>query len=520
MKKLLAILLVSVLICTVLSACNSSENQSEPDSSGSEPQSAQSDTSSEAASDKTDTNDNADTTEQWAPIGTPDEPVKVTYVKKDEFPDEEDIIALLPEIEEKMAAHGQYLDVELLEPPADSYATAMPLAVRSGEMTADIIYFQGGDLAIAQEGLLEDLTPYIESSTYVKAMMDDSNKEKLASYPYLIWLASPRISTPVIRADFVEGLESYDALIADPTTENYYTFFKELVDKGIVEYATTMDGSLDRLNSVFNHAFGVTETIVKEDGKWIYSMASQAEKDKLEYYARLYADGLLDPSYITDTWDVMEQKFYEGNVGFIAGTAGDVIQIYDQKMQSVHGEAAGLVVLPPAKGVSQGYTSVDTTKEPRGFAINIDCENKDAAFALMEFMASPEGRLLDKVGIEGTHYNITDGEIVFTDKFPEWWARFWPTPLNLDPETPLAEPILTPAAQDSIDKVMEYYNADTNILVPNDMAPQFDAMTALYNEYATDIVTGKRDISAFDEFVTKFNEAGGDAFSEYLETVL
>jgi putative aldouronate transport system substrate-binding protein len=249
-------------------------------------------------------------------------------------------------------------------------------------------------------------------------------------------------------------------------------------------------------------------------------MASQAEKSKLEFYAKLYKDGLLDPEYLTDAWDAMEQKFYDGAIAFIAGTAGDVIQVYDNKMMSLNGEASALTVLPPAKGVSQGYTSIDTTKESRGFAINIDSPNKDAAWAVLEFMASPEGRILDKLGTEGVHYNVADAQTVFTEKWLEWRLSKWPTPLNLVPAAPLAEPILTAAAQSSLDNATIYYHADTNILVPSDMAPQYDAMVALYNEYAADIVTGKKDISAFDEFVAKFNEAGGTAFSDLFATEL
>jgi putative aldouronate transport system substrate-binding protein len=449
----------------------------------------------------------------WMAVGTAAAPVPVSFVLKDVYPDEPDMIGLLEQIESKMAAHGQYLDITLVEPPTDSYASALPLAVRSGEMKADVLYFQGGDLPVAQDGLLEDLGPYVEKSTYVKAMLDDSGREKLANYPYLLYLATPRVSVPVMRQDLAERLSSYPALKADPSLDAYYAFFKEMVDKGLVRYATTMDGTLDRLDSVFNHAFGVTGTVVKEDGKWIYAMASQAEKAKLEFYAKLYADGLLDPEYLVDKWDTMEQKFYESAVGFVAGTAGDVIQIYNTKMMETQG--APLVVLPPAKGVSWAYKSVDNTKEPRGYAINGESKQKDAAFALLEFMASPEGRLLDKVGLEGVHYNLEGGKIVFTDKFPEWWARIFPTPMNLNPATPLAQPVLSAPAQSSVDASLEYYAADTNVLVPNEMAPQYDAMRSLYLEYSTDIITGKKPASAFGEFVEKFNAAGGREFERF-----
>ena len=501
MKKLLSLALTLALLVGCLAGCSSNNNAGNTSGNGGNT-----------------SQDSGSTSGDGATIGSPDAPVDVKVVVKDVFPDEEDVQLLTQSINEKMAENGQYVNVIFLEPPASSYPTAMPLAVMNGETDADLIYFQGGDQAVAEQGLLEDLTPYIENSTYVKALMDETNVAKLESYPYLLWLSPPRTSTPVMRSDWTEQLETYDALMADPTVDNYYNFFKEMKDKGLVEYAITADGSTDRIDSIFDHAFGVTGTCVEEDGQWIFSQASQAEKDKLEFYAKLYAEGLLDPNFLTNTWDVMEQEFYDGDAGIIAGTAGATIQIYNSKMVSVYGEEAELTVLPPAKGVSQSFASVDVTKESRGFAINADSPNKDAAFAVLEFMASPEGRILDKVGIEGVHYTVEDNQIVFTDKFSSWWARFWETTNNFDPQDPsLAEPVLSAPAQESLDLVDEYMVMDHSILIPNELTPQWDAMQNLYNEYAADIIRGVRPISDFDTFVEEWNSAGGDQFASILQ---
>ena len=494
MKKLIALLLALAMVFTLAACGNNAAGSNEGGS-------AQAGTPGETGS-----------------IGTPEAPVTVKIVCKDVFPDEEDVINLCAAINEKMAEQGMYVDVQFVEPPASSYASAMPLAVMNGEVDADIIYFQGGDKPLADQGLLEDLTPYLENSTYVKQLMDESNVAKMESYPYLLWLAPPRTSTPVVRTDWLEGIESYETLLADPTPENYITFFKELKEENGAKYAFTMYGDLQKLDTIFNHAFGVTGTVVQENGEWIFSKASQAEKAKLEFYAQLYAEGLLDPDFLTLTWDVVEQRFYDGEAAVIAGTAGGVVQVYDNKMVSLYGDSAALTVLPPASGVSQSYTSIDVTKEGRGYAINIDSQVKDAAWAVLEFMASPEGRILDKVGIEGIHYTVENDQIVFTDKFSGWWARFWDTTNNFNPQNPsLAEPVLTPAASDSLAKVNEYMVMDTNLLIPEELTPQWDAMTNLYNEYAADIVRGIKSIDAFDEFVEKWNAAGGNDFHDLLQ---
>jgi putative aldouronate transport system substrate-binding protein len=123
-------------------------------------------------------------------------------------------------------------------------------------------------------------------------------------------------------------------------------------------------------------------------------------------------------------------------------------------------------------------------------------------------------------GIEGKHYNITVGKIVFTDKYPEWWPRCFETTKNFSPATPLAQPLMPAAAEKSLELIQQYYVEDVNIVIPDDMLAQWDAMTQLYNEYSTDIIRGVKPVSAFDEFVTKWNAAGGDAFKQILKDKL
>ncbi|MDE7010980.1 MAG: ABC transporter substrate-binding protein, partial [Oscillospiraceae bacterium] len=81
----------------------------------------------------------------------------------------------------------------------------------------------------------------------------------------------------------------------------------------------------------------------------------------------------------------------------------------------------------------------------------------------------------------------------------------------------LAEPVLCAPASKSLEMVNEYMVMDKNLLIPNEMTPQWDAMTNLYNEYSSDIIRGVRPVSDFDEFVAKWNEAGGDQFASLLQ---
>lgn len=491
MKRLISLTLVLVMVLTLFSGC--SPKQETP-----------------AAAAPVNT-----TPTETSKIGTKDAPVKVTFLIKDVVPSEENVQKLVVQIKEGMAAEGNYIDLEVLEAPAGKYADVVPIAFRTGQVSPDIIYFQGGDLPIAQEGLLEDLTPYINNSTNVKSIIETHSIEAVKNYPYLLWLAPARVQIPVMRSDWFTSLESSKALLENPTPDNYYAMFKEMKDKKMTDYPITTDGTIAKLDSVFNHAFGVTGTIMKVDGKYVYSKATKFEKDKLAYYAKLYKDGLLDKEYVTKQWDTMEQAFYEGKAGFVSGTAGDVVNVYNNKMIQTNGDAAELTVLPAAKGVSQAYQSINVTKESRGLAINANSKVKEAAWAVLEYMAGAEGRKFDKLGLKGIHYTEADGKITLTDKFPEWWAKFWPTMNGLDTSN-ITGDVLTAPAVGSLEAAAKYYYSDINVILSNDMLPLKDAMDKLYTEYSTDIIRGVKSIDSFDEFVTKWNAAGGDEIGKYL----
>lgn len=456
-------------------------------------------------------------------IGTADAPVAVSIQMKDVDPADAENQAIMAAVEAGMAAQGNYVKITLLEAPAGKYIDVTPLAFRTGEINPDIIWFQGNtDAGCVSEGLLENLTPYVEGSTYVKAIMGEHSKARLQSSPYLLWLAPAKYSAPVIRKDFLEAAPSYAAFQAEPTPEAYKLLLKEIMDNvDSVKYGVTVDGGLARLDSIFNHAFGVTSTIVEQDGAYTYSILTEANKNKLAFYAELYKEGILDVDYITKQWDTMEQAFYDGTCALIAGTAGDVIQLYNAKMTETNGADAELVALPPAKGVSFAYASIDVTKEERGFAINAESsqEVKDACFAIFEYMASPEGRELDKLGIKDTHYTVAaDGTIAFTEAWPGYWARFFSTTNGLPADLKLSTPVLSAPAQASLDLGVQYYANDINMMIPEELQPQYSAIQSIYTEYANEIVRGVRPIEDFDEMVQKINEAGMPALSEYFAT--
>ncbi|GHU83931.1 hypothetical protein FACS1894196_4650 [Clostridia bacterium] len=457
-----------------------------------------------------------------ADIGAAGAPVPVTMLLKDMSSTDEAGLAYCEAVERALAEQGIYVHLSFIDAPAGTYIEVVPLAVMNEVLTADILYFQGNtDAQVAAQGFLEDMRPYVEGSTYLKDVMYQHNKDRLENNPALLAATPLDVFTPVIRQDWVAQLDTYEALLAEATVDNYYAFFKELQDKGLCEYAVCVYGDHTRLDSVFDAAFGITTTLVKNaDGRWIYKQVTPEMKELLGFYAKLYAEGLIDPEYLTNTWDVAEEKFYSGKAAMLIGKAGGTVDVYDRQMQTVNGAGAALTALPPAKGeAGQYYIAVDVAKEERGRVIATDSKVKDAAFAVMDFAASPAGRVLDLYGVEGFHYDLVDGKITPKADAPAWYGVFYGSLKGVDPDLKADAPLGFAGLQ-SLSLAEAYYVADNKVNLPAEYAAYWDAMNALFKEYASDIIRGQRPIDDFDEFVQKWNAAGGDTVGEYLATVM
>ncbi|KIL42451.1 ABC transporter substrate-binding protein [Gordoniibacillus kamchatkensis] len=461
--------------------------------------------------------------QQQAPAAASDKPVTLTIVDKDLPPDDANAQKLIKGIEDGMKAEGKNVKLQIVPVQSGTYSEKLGLLLQSGNIP-DLIYFQGGDynFAITQK-ILEDLTPYIDKSTYVKASMTDYNKERMKNYPYLVWLAPINTKIPVVRQDLFDKTTAGKALLADPTIDNYYAFFKELKEKAGAKFGYTTAGTLDELDVTFDQAFGLTSTWIKgADGKYAFGRTTPFEKDKLTFYNKLYKEGLLDPEYQTKKFDTKEKAFYDGQAGVIAGTQGKVIDIYNTKSTGQNGPGAKIMPLPPAKGKAQGYAPVDVSKESRGFAISKTSKNKDLAFAVLEFLASPKGQMLDKLGVEGDEYQIVNGKIKLTDKFAAWYPHFVESTGNFKPDKEFdpSTPYLSEPAQKSLDMFNKMSSKDNAFVIPADLAAKWDAATAVYKEFAANMVTGKKTAADFDKFVQDWNAAGGKDVTDYANKTL
>lgn len=437
----------------------------------------------------------------------------VRIVMKDLVTSNPEDVAHMQRIQDAMNAQGHDLTLEIVDLPSEGYAEKLNLMLLSGDIP-DLIYFQGGDEQIAQQGVLRDLNPLIAETQYLQEALWPHNEARLANYPYLLYVYPPRTKSPVMRQDLLDALgmaaptdlDGWDAMLrALPGTE---------ISGATVQHGIITPNNTAELDAMFDPAFGIMQTWMQDDqGQWQHSRVSGGERAKLAWYADLFAQGVLDPEFITSNWEVKEDKFYTNDVGVVLGTAGPVIGIYEAKMAQVNPGAA-LTLLPPPAGLQ----AVDVSKESRGFAIPVTSENVEATMAFLDFVASPEGQFFDRLGFEGTHYTRDGDALNATDKLGAWYPRF----IIADP-TAYQPPInpLTPLAQGSLEQGVEHFRPDNSFVWPADLAAALDGAETYYRTNAYRFISGELSTETdWDAYVEGWMAAGGQELTDYARTVL
>lgn len=437
-----------------------------------------------------------------------DEIVTVTLVEKDFLPSNEEDLAYVDKINAALRNHGIKARLELVSLPKGEYSEKLRLLVDSGQVP-DIMWLRDGiDKEFVKKGLLLDYTAYINESDVFEEVMEPYHRARITAYPYLLRIRYHTPKIAMVRKDLLDALGVSEI----ETVEDYYRLLKAIAtsdfdENGMADtYGITDTGGTDRLDSIFNAAFGMPTTwIQQEDGQYIYHLVSNGEKEKLAFYRKLREENILDPDYMTTRWDTMEEKFYSGKVGMVIGSAGKVLDIYQNKLRMAGIETTLVPLDPPLGKESRGVAPVDVRGENRGFAISAHSEHVDEAFQILEFMASEEGQYLDRLGFEGRDYEKdSSGRVTRTEAGDSWYARFFDVPSW---ESPVS--LLSATGEQSLEIARNYYLEDKNINIPDHLKEKWQAMNLLYREYTYKIIMGEYELSAFDEFVTRWYSIGG-----------
>ncbi|MGN0746942.1 MAG: extracellular solute-binding protein [Aristaeellaceae bacterium] len=177
------------------------------------------------------------------------------------------------------------------------------------------------------------------------------------------------------------------------------------------------------MNQIFCPGFDNWNDYYVEDGVVKNGLVEDAHYEYLKTMAGWYADGLIDPDYLTHTkaGDV-RGLMAEGNVfatyDACGGGASAIIPaLLSSGKIADESDIVTTVPVTSVKGQNAKFSKMNGLYDAStaSAAITTDCDNVEAALWLLDWFYSDEARMINCFGIEGESYNMVDGYPTFTD---------------------------------------------------------------------------------------------------------
>lgn len=326
------------------------------------------------------------------------------------------------------------VDFEFIHPPVGQETENFNLMIATNTLP-DIINsgwrdFQGGGPNKAiKDGIILDLTSLMQehAPNYMALLKENPEWKRQAvtdegvyyNFPYIFQsrLANSFIGFQ-IRQDWLDKLN----LKMPENIDDWYkvlTAFKNGDPNG--------NGKNDEIpfvpskshNSLrhFKMAFGLSEYFdgffLDKDKKVQYSYLQPQYKDYLQTMKKWYAEGLIDPEYISIDNKVLTSKMTSDQVGatyagYGMGFLGNWTSIMKNEKKDENFFLVGTPFPKAPDGNAYGFS--DTFVTGSGAAISTSCKNQERAVEILDYLYSPEGHLLVNFGTPDKVYSMVDGK--------------------------------------------------------------------------------------------------------------
>lgn len=353
-----------------------------------------------------------------------DEPITFTmlYADNSAYPFNKDWDTL-KEMEKITNVH---LNVQSV--PDGDYSTKRQLILNSGEMPDIISKTQSGDISdYALNGVILPISDYLDKMPNFKAFIEkydykqdiENMKEsdgKFYSLPVNANTEKIQTELFMVRKDILDK----NGLKVPTTLDELYETAKALKAKYpdstpiINEFG--MGNIMNMVAPAFNTSAGwgagpAGFTYDKTSNKWLHAPTSDQYKQMLQYFNKLYTEGLLDKEFATASASVFGQKKLTDK-GFIfadwIGTEGGANAEGKKTNPDFNIEpimtfkgVSGKSLLPAVNMYSQGWVLPASVKDKPYF---------DTLLRFVDWFYSDEAANLFTWGVKGISYNETNGK--------------------------------------------------------------------------------------------------------------
>ena len=299
-------------------------------------------------------------------------------------------------------------------------------------VTAAVECYSGGAVAALDDGIITDLSDYIEENApeYLAAyesrgaekdiVTDDGRYACLYgaygdlsnSQGYVIrqdWLDNLGLESPVTYDDYFEVLSAFkneygctDAFMMDQTCQD--------------EYHTS--GGFEVPGYKNDGMFGAGSDLYQVDGEVRSSFNQEGYREYLAEMNKWYEAGLFSADFVTlpsmPNSDDRTQLIASNNSGiwYVGATS---IATQQEAIGDPNAKIAGISSPVKAEGEINHFSSATIINKQCNVSVSTDCENIEAALQYLNYYSTDEGIRLYNYGVEGESYNLENGEIVYTD---------------------------------------------------------------------------------------------------------
>ncbi len=378
----------------------------------------------------------------------------------------------------------------------------------------------------SQNGILLDITPYMDNLMEVRQLIGDESLRKgmvdnklfaiakanqMPNFTYWIrkdWLDNLKMSPPSTLEDFFRVAKAFTE---DDPDQNGKNDTYGITGIGIRKFFM----STNSFSIVFGaYGIGAPGEITSRDGKFIDALHDPAMKDALAFIKILISEGLVDPELMVNTGLDHQQKAIQGKAGMLnIDWANLKKDVFEAQIKALNPKAEW-VQLAPIKGPGGQFDmSYDLGGSPMYLGLpkglEKDTKKLQRIFDLLNYVSVGEGYNLVMYGIKGRHYNLEGNKIVKTDLLDKEGGYFWLYQftgrkdreylmLKFDKQ---AQYIDFAGRQPRLDNLYSF------LIIPD----SFNAAEAdrFINEEITKFIYNKRSLDEYDDFLntldTQFN---------------
>jgi len=506
-KRLISLILVVIVVISMFVGCGGKKSGNN-----------NTDQTSNETPDTTQTADYGDTGGLKLPITTKD--VRVTWMTSHpnvEFADS-------PLVKELKKRTGVYLEIQNV--PSDVYQEKVNTSLASKQMPNIMNVSAAIANTYGEQGAFVPLNKYYDLIPNFKSVIVDNpdNNWYLKSYSTeagniygwpIMDLQRKVNHLYMYRKDIFDkhGLTVWEA----GDTEGFYQTLKKLKElyPNSVPLSSKMGNNFWWYQQAGWGLYGGTTQGMSYDEEtktWEYSRTAPEFKDMLDFFQKLYKEGLLDPEFLTNTQNDWIAKMAAPETSFVTFDWISRMDLFPMQVKAEN-PTYELSPAPPIGPTGKHFQLSNLAWY--GVVISNVTENKLEALQLVDYLFSPSGATLNTIGVEGEWFNFDENGVpVYTD--PELKALekieinnlaekygLWNQSMYVRTDRRSLYHKLTPKEQEANDLIV-----NNNLFTPMDPILSFsDAVLERNNEILTNLDTKAYEFAAKYVMNANYGEA-------------